>query len=323
MINSLTKDFQSTTRSTDLDIVAPNVARVRIAMVNVYLLKMESTLEDRWVLIDAGIGNCAETIIRNATEFVGSSKPPEAIILTHGHFDHIGALKKLLEVWDVPVFAHRQEFPYLTGKSPYPPPDPTVGGGAMALLSFIYPNSPIDISDRLKPLPENGTLNEISEWKIIETPGHSPGHISLFRQSDKTLIAGDAFVTVKQESAISVLKQEKELNGPPSYFTCDWVAAKESIKKLADLEPEIAATGHGVPMRGEELRVNLKELAENFDKLAKPSIGRYIKEPAQTNEQGVTYLPPAFISNKGIGTILLGTLAGLIIFSFLSGEDDE
>lgn len=319
MIDSLTKDKTNS----ELDIVAPNVARIRIAMVNVYLVKLESTLEDKWILIDAGIGNCSEKIIRNAKEFIGSSRPPEAIVLTHGHFDHIGAIKNLIDLWDVPVFAHPKEFPYLTGKSHYPPPDPTVGGGAMALLSFVYPSSPINISRSLKPVPENGIINEIPEWKIIETPGHSPGHISLFRQSDKTLIAGDAFVTVKQESAISVLKQEKELHGPPSYFTCDWVAAKESVRKLADLEPEVAATGHGIPMRGEELKISLKELADHFDKLGKPSIGRYIKEPAQTNEQGITYLPPAIISNKSIGTILLGTLAGLIIFAYLSGNDDD
>lgn len=319
MINSLTRESPAA----EFDIVAPNVARVRIVMVNVYLVKLESTLEDRWVLIDAGIGNCAEKIIRNAKEFVGSSRPPEAIILTHGHFDHIGALQKLIDLWDVPVFAHSKEFPYLTGKSHYPPPDPTVGGGAMALVSFVYPNGPIDIGYRLKPLPGNGIINEIPEWKIIETPGHSPGHISLFRESDRTLIAGDAFVTVKQESAISVLKQAKELSGPPAYFTCDWVAAEESVKKLAALNPEIAATGHGIPMRGEDLRDNLKELADHFDKKGKPSMGRYIKEPAQANEQGVTYLPPAIISNKSIGRILIGTLAGLILFAFLSSDDDD
>lgn len=306
-----------------IDIVAPNVGRVPIGIVNVYFLKYESSLSDKWILVDAGMGNCSKKIIRKAEEFMHSSKAPEAIVLTHGHFDHIGALKKLVDIWNVPVYAHMKEFPYLTGKSYYPPPDPTVGGGAMSLLSFIYPSSPIDLGDKIKAIPENGIIPELPDWKVIETPGHAPGHISLFRESDKTLIAGDAFVTVKQESALSVFKQKQELHGPPAYFTCDWEAAKASVIKLAALEPEIAATGHGLPMRGAELKKGLSKLANNFDALGKPSFGRYIKEPALTNEEGVSYLPPAPIKKGTVATILLGTLASLLVFAYLSNDDDN
>ena len=65
----------------------------------------------------------------------GHGNRPAAILLTHGHFDHVGALKTLAEEWDVPVYAHTLELPYLTGRSSYPPPDPSVGGGAMAAMS--------------------------------------------------------------------------------------------------------------------------------------------------------------------------------------------
>jgi len=64
------------------------------------------------------------------------------------------------------------------------------------------------------------------------------------------LIAGDAFVTTNQQSAISVMLQTKKLSGPPKYFTCDWEAANASVKKLLSLAPETAATGHGRPMSG-------------------------------------------------------------------------
>src|SRR5919107_1012291 len=60
---------------------------------------------------------------------------PAAVVLTHGHFDHVGSLEALLEAWDVPIYAHPLERPYLTGVSPYPPPDPLVGGGMMAFAS--------------------------------------------------------------------------------------------------------------------------------------------------------------------------------------------
>ena len=59
-----------------------------------------------------------------------------------------------------------------------------------------------------------------------------PGHISLFREKDGALIAGDAFVTVKQEFLYKVLTQEQEISGPPRCFTPDWVQAFESVKKL-------------------------------------------------------------------------------------------
>ena len=56
----------------------------------------------------------------------GAGAPPEAIVLTHGHFDHAGSALQLAEYWDVPIYAHRLEMPYLTGKADYPPPDPTI-----------------------------------------------------------------------------------------------------------------------------------------------------------------------------------------------------
>lgn len=130
------------------------------------------------------------------------------------------------------------------------------------------------------------------EWKYIHTPGHAPGHISLFRESDRVLIAGDAFVTTKAESAIYALSGMKHLSGPPKYFTCNWASAELSVIKLAALDPEIAATGHGKTMRGEELRGALKNLSLHFKAAALPEEGRYVNEPAVTNENGVMYLPP-------------------------------
>src|SRR5690349_6211290 len=74
--------------------------------------------------------------IRNWTEeHFGMGGRPSAIVLTHGHFDHTGALEDLTREWDVPVYAHQFEMPYVTGRSNYPAPDPTVGGGLMALMA--------------------------------------------------------------------------------------------------------------------------------------------------------------------------------------------
>lgn len=254
--------------------VAPGVVRVRHLFVNVYLIGTPQN----WVLVDAAMAGAAGEIISAAEATFGMDTVPSAIILTHGHFDHVGALSALLERWDVPVWAHPLEVPHLTGKQDYLPPDPTVGKGAMALLSFTYPHKASDFGDRIRALPLDSAVPGLPEWKWIHTPGHSQGHISLHRASDGLLVAGDAFVTVEQESLYQVLRQAQEVHGPPAYFTPDWATAEESVRMLEALKPQITATGHGTPMHGAALAEGLANLVRNFDDLAIPDRGRYLPE---------------------------------------------
>ena len=272
--------------------VVADLACLRTGIVNLFLFGARDASDGSWVLIDAGMPGSAARIFQAAEEWTGSTKGPAAIILTHGHFDHVGALHALLERWDVPVYAHRLELPYLTGRSAYPPPDPTVGGGAMAVLARFYPRGPINLGERVRALPEDGTVPGMQDWRWIHTPGHTPGHVSLFRETDRTLIVGDAFVTTKQESATAVLTQRPELHGPPAYYTPDWESARDSVQRLAALEPQQVATGHGPPLQGREMLANLHELARNFDRLAVPSRGRYVGRPAVADDQGVVTVPP-------------------------------
>lgn len=271
--------------------VAPGVWGRKDIFVNFYMIQDQTT--GAWALVDAGLKWSAPKIKAMASDLFGEGVRPSAIILTHGHFDHVGALQSLINDWNVPVYAHTLELPYLTGKASYPPPDPTVGGGMMSAMSWLYPKGPINIRDFVRPLPNDNTIPGFPEWKYLHTPGHSPGHVSLFREGDRVLIAGDAFVTTKAESAMFALSGMKHLSGPPKYFTCNWASAELSVIKLAALDPEIAATGHGKAMRGAELRSALKSLSSHFKAMAIPEEGRYVNEPAVTNEQGVLYLPPA------------------------------
>jgi glyoxylase-like metal-dependent hydrolase (beta-lactamase superfamily II) len=294
---------------TDYFEVAPGVWGLRVLFVNVYMIENPAT--GKWILVDAGLKGSSGRIIQMAEDLFGKGTRPSAIVLTHGHFDHIGALEELLQVWDVKVYAHHLELPYLTGVSAYPPPDPTAGGGLMSLLSWAFPSSPIDIRGHIKELREDGSVPFQNEWEFIHTPGHTPGHISLFRKNDRLLIAGDAFVTTKQESAFSVMAQEKKICGPPRYFTPDWPSAYLSVTLLKALEPEIVATGHGKPFYGEKLKIGLEHLVEHFYEEAVPEEGRYAEEPARAGEHGVEYIPPlnTDVFWKAGAGLLLGAIA--------------
>jgi glyoxylase-like metal-dependent hydrolase (beta-lactamase superfamily II) len=273
--------------------VSTDVAYLRTLFVNLFLYGRRGAPRGSWVLIDAGIPGSAPWILAAAEERFGPRTQPAAIVLTHGHFDHVGALHALLEKWDVPVYAHQLELPYLTGRSSYPPPDPTVGGGAMAAMSRFYPRGPYNFVGDVRALPSDGSIPGMPGWRWIHTPGHSPGHVSLYRDSDRTLIAGDAFVTTKQESAIAALTYRPEIHGPPAYFTPDWTAARRSVEELAALKPLRVATGHGPPMEGKEMLQALERLAREFDSLAVPRTGRYVRDPAIMDETGVLAVPPA------------------------------
>ena len=230
----------------------------------------------KWVLIDAGMPKSGSRIIEVAEERFGKGTRPESIILTHGHFDHVGGIVELINKWRVPVYAHPLEFPYLTGKMDYPEPDASVEGGMLAKISSIYPHQAIDISGALQPLPSNFSVPDLPEWKWIHTPGHSPGHVSFFRERDRLLLPGDAFITVRQDSFYKVLIQKKEVNGPPRYLTTDWQAARESVLKLQALEPAIVIPGHGSAMEGNDLKEGLDRLALHFDEIALPDHGKFV-----------------------------------------------
>lgn len=291
--------------------VAPEVSYLLDYIVNVCFVGPAGAGDREWVLVDAGLPASAERIEHAAGRLFGAGSRPAAIVLTHGHFDHVGALQALVRKWDVPVYAHELELPYLTGRSSYPPPDPFVGGGAMSAMSFLYPKGPIDLGSSVRALPADGSVPGMPGWRWIPTPGHSPGHVSFVRDVDRTLIAGDAFTTTKQESAIAVFNQRREMHGPPMYFTPDWDAARASLRHLADYAPTAAITGHGPPMRSAMLQSELRRLASHFDEWARPSHGRYLDRPAITDESGVIQVPPPVVNAKAL--VFTGLAVGAVV----------
>ncbi|HEV3410416.1 MAG TPA: MBL fold metallo-hydrolase [Chthoniobacterales bacterium] len=294
--------------------IAPDVGWLPISFANVYFIGRRG---GPWVLVDTGVPGRSRQIIGVAEARFGRDTRPEAIVLTHGHFDHAGNAGALAEHWNVPVYAHPMELPYLTGRSAYPPPDPTTGG-AIAFLSRFMPSRSINLGGKVRELAGEHVPG-LPDWEWIATPGHSPGHVSLVRGADRVLLAGDAFATMDMESWTGLLTKRRVLARAGAPFNCDWEATQQSVNDLAKLRPNVVGAGHGIPMTQSDLPARLQEYAARF---RPPRRGRYVREAARTDENGILSLPPA-----PFDPVPFATAAGLMAVGIVLGagllEDEK
>lgn len=106
------------------------------------------------------------------------------------------------------------------------------------------------LGDVSRPFEPGDGVPGLAGWECIPTPGHTPGHVPFFRANDRVLITGDAVVTLQLNSLAGLLLGRQGLSGPPRYTSWSWRAARESVARLARLEPNVLAGGHGSPMTG-------------------------------------------------------------------------
>lgn len=238
--------------------VLPDLAYKRLFVVNVAFFGNPDGYEN-WVLIDTGVPGTLVNLREAAARRFGG-RAPSAIVLTHAHPDHVGCLSGLSELWQVPIYAHPLEHPYLNGEASYPSPDPSAGGGLLSRASLARDWKPLEANGLLRALPEDGTLPFMPGWSWLHTPGHSAGHISLWREADRTLLAGDALLTTSQQSAYAVTSGDLELSGPPRALTENWTLAIDSVARLTALQPELLLSSHGRAVRGESMRQGLARL---------------------------------------------------------------
>ena len=232
--------------------LAREVAIVPGIIANAYLVGNRES----WVLVDTATPRDERKIVRAAEARFGPGARPRAIVLTHGHFDHAGSAQALADRWRVPVFAHALELAYLTGKEHYPPLD-TSKPGFFSWLARFFPSSTVNLDERV-----HAFAIEIESWKILGTPGHTPGHVSFYRPSDGVLLAGDALTTMDLDSFWGTIAKRPKVCRPPVPATIDWARARESVRLLAALRPSLIAAGHGAPMRG--AAGELQKLADDF-----------------------------------------------------------
>ena len=271
--------------------VAAGVHQLTIQrFVNLYFV--EAGHAGAWVLVDTGLPGSEKAIIEAADKLFYPGTHPEAILLTHGHMDHAGSAQALAEHWKVPVLAHPLEMPFLTARAVYPPADPTVeNGGSLAFVSRFFPPQSFQLRDHVQPLAtDSEDVPFLPGWRWHHVPGHAPGQVALFRESDRTLLGGDAFATANHESVPALLLQLPQVSVAGAPFNYNWQQVRDSVQKLAALRPANIGCGHGPVIQGVEATDGLQRLANFFPM---PTAGRYVIDPARLDENGVAYLPPA------------------------------
>lgn len=175
-------------------------------------------------------------------EYVGEIKAggfdPKSIrkiVITHYHPDHLGNASGYFKLGIEQILIHAEDSDVLTGARPVPRGKGTVG----AALSFVFDRYLFrfePVAD-VKTLREDESVDSAGRWKVLRTAGHTPGSCSLYNEAEKVLICGDALNT-----------RMNRLTGPSPLFTADTRRAWESVRKLAALEIETLACGHGHPI---------------------------------------------------------------------------
>jgi glyoxylase-like metal-dependent hydrolase (beta-lactamase superfamily II) len=154
------------------------------------------------------------------------------VVLTHCHPDHQGAAAAICQKLKIPLACHEQEVAAMEGREPMQP-----DVGIVRLGQKVWAGPLHSVDERLSE------GDEVAGFRVIETPGHTRGHISLFRQRDRLLIAGDVLANVH------FFTNKPGLRLPPSEFCTNPAQNWKSVIRLAELDPALICFGHGPPLR--------------------------------------------------------------------------
>jgi glyoxylase-like metal-dependent hydrolase (beta-lactamase superfamily II) len=180
------------------------------------------------VVVDAGTKGAAKRLIKALRGHVVS-----AHALTHGHPDHAGGSKRLVEAFEVPVWVGERDRADVESGRPA-----AAETWARPVVGRLSHYEPVDVARSLHEGDEVG-----HGFVALETPGHSDGHVAFWREGDRTLVVGDVLFN------LSLLTTAPGLREPPAILTRDPRRNRESARRLAALEPELALFGHGPPLR--------------------------------------------------------------------------
>jgi glyoxylase-like metal-dependent hydrolase (beta-lactamase superfamily II) len=182
-------------------------------------------------LVDAGLPDQAETIgaaLADAGMGVGDLG---RVIFTHQDLDHTGSGAALVRQSGARVLAHPADAPYIDGSLSLLKPSPEMLERRPQMREVLERLEPVGVDELL----EAGTrLDLAGGTNVISTPGHTPGHVSLYLERPRVLVAGDALTS-----------ERGYLNGPNPTMTLDMPTAVQSIRKLAALDVDTIVCYHG------------------------------------------------------------------------------
>ena len=160
------------------------------------------------------------------------------VALTHVHPDHQGAAKPICEERGIPLACHVDDVDAMEGRRPVQEaaPDNPIN----KVIRRIWEGPPYKVE---RPFEEG---DEIAGFKVIHAPGHARGEVIFWREADRVAICGDV---VRNMSFATTLAGVRE---PPGILTYDVAENRRSIRKLAELRPEITLPGHGPEIRGHQ-----------------------------------------------------------------------
>jgi hydroxyacylglutathione hydrolase len=177
-------------------------------------------------LIDAGTPAAARRLLRSL-----NGRHIAAHALTHAHPDHYGASRAVAERLDVPVACPEGDVEAIVSRRP-----PHADHPLARLLARVPAPPPPRVARRLR----EGDI--VAGFRVLETPGHTPGHVSYWRETDRVLIVGDALFNADPITGRTGLRE------PPAFATVDVPRNRQTIRRLAALAPAIALFGHGPPL---------------------------------------------------------------------------
>lgn len=226
--------------------VAPGVHRLGSQRVNWYLLEGERGL----VVVDAGLPAHWEQLVAALAALDCGLEAVEALLLTHGHVDHVGFAERLRVAADVPVRVHADDVALARGEGPGPPMGELLLNlwrpAVLALLLELARGggTSIDPVERADPFGDGAVLEVPTTPRVVHLPGHTPGSCAFHLPDRDVLLCGDALVTVDLRTGRS--------RGPQlmSMFTADEERAAESLEGLGGLGEITLLPGHGDPWRG-------------------------------------------------------------------------
>lgn len=189
------------------------------------------------VLVDSGTNLSGKGILRQL-----EGRTVSAHALTHAHPDHFGSSHSVCESLRIPLWCGERDAPVAEGTARQ-----ESGGLIGKLITSMPPPDPHPVARRLRE------GDDVAGFTVLDTPGHSPGHIAFWRESDRTLVCGDVFFN------LSLLTLRPGLREPPRPLTPSPARNRESARRLAALRPSLVLFGHGPPLRDTERLVRFAD----------------------------------------------------------------